>query len=583
MGGRPNALMNITPILTRELHCRDFRRALLRQRFGAGATAGALLLALVALDFWFGGLNANRLAVLGLSTSRLVVFPALVGIAPFMVFVLGLHAGAALLSTERREGTLPLLLLTEVTGFDLVLGKLLQSIFTQGLIALAALPGLILPMLALGLGAKETCFLGLACLNLLFFSVAFGLFGAVFDDTRKAASWCLFLFLPVLCYSTPFSLLIPAGSIRDGMAALQWLNPCSPVAEAQSAAAGFQVARFWIHLLATHFVGWSFALLAGFILPWAVRWRAGFNAGRLSGPAWLRARSGTVRRRGRWLDLNPLFWLNSRDRWGGLLLWLWLLAPVIAWTWLAYLIWLVKALNVASIFVIAIGLSWVVVLFSSIPAHAARQLVADRINGTLELILCTPSTAEMIAGGIWLSLRRRFLPPFALVSLFSTVLMVAGYITFGFGGMLDPDDRPRWLFCWLTGITLTPLALYALCWMSMRRALFARNTGEASAIALLQVLGTIGFCGWSLALLTGFSNSPWLRALQLLVSIAILLQFARRARRRFLGELRSAAARALLNETKPAFSQASHQLLAIAGRWRAAASLAARFPRGNRA
>jgi hypothetical protein len=118
--------------------------------------------------------------------------------------------------------------------------------------------------------------------------------------------------------------------------------------------------------------------------------------------------------------------------------------------------------------------------------------------------------------------------------------MIAGYMTNGFGGLLDPEDRGPWLFCWSSGICLIPLILVALCWMSMRRALFARNTGEASGIALVQI---VFWPGIVMGLILGNAQLDFRGALLLMITYAAtLILFAWRARRVLLADFREAAA-----------------------------------------
>ena len=250
--------------------------------------------------------------------------------------------------------------------------------------------------------------------------------------------------------------------------------------------------------------------------------------------------------------------MNSRDRWASALVWLWLVVPAVAWGWLTWIVWTLSALNVAFVFVIAIGLSWAIILLALIPAHACRQLMIDRTTGALELILCTPVTVESIARGIWLSLRRHFLLPLSVVLLIGTLLTISGYMTFGFGGMLDPNERARWLFAWSTGIIFLPLTFVAISWVAMRRTLFARNQGEASAVAFLQVLGALAFVlwflYWFLYLLAGHSNSPIRAAILVMAAFLTLLAFMLTARRQFLQNLRPSAASAFTEMEKTTLS-----------------------------
>src|SRR5262245_39186969 len=230
--------MNFVPILTRELRCGKYRLAAYRQRFGMGAATGVGLLALVLLDRWSGGV----------SLARLVVFPPLIGIVPFMLFILGLHGAGTLLSAERREGTLPLLTITRLSGWDIILGKLLQALLEQVSIFLAAVPALVLPIMALGFGLGESSSLTLESLNLLFFSQALGLVGAVFVATRVSSSWSLFFFPSIHVCSAAVSLFLPGGALRDWLIALQLLSPWVAVAHALAAAVGFRPGVFCVSL-----------------------------------------------------------------------------------------------------------------------------------------------------------------------------------------------------------------------------------------------------------------------------------------------------------------------------------------------
>jgi hypothetical protein len=112
--------MNFFPIFARELRSERESHRLRKQRLVAGLIAGAILVVLIFAERWVGGISLRRL---------ISVIPiAIAGVGPFMLLVIGLSRAGNLLSVERREGTLPLLLLTRMTGHDIVLGKLLQAL-----------------------------------------------------------------------------------------------------------------------------------------------------------------------------------------------------------------------------------------------------------------------------------------------------------------------------------------------------------------------------------------------------------------------------------------------------------------------
>jgi ABC-2 family transporter protein len=502
--------MNLFPIFASGLRAEMRKHRLRKARLAAGATAGLTLVVLVLVDRWAGGLNVTRVL-------RLV---PLAGFGPFALLVIGLNRGADLLSVERREGTLPLLLLTHLTGYDIVLGKLLQALVVELSQILATVPALVLPLIAVGFGLHELWLITLGCLNVLFCAVAIGLLASVFGNGSKAASWCLLLLLPLLAYSTPLASLLPGGAWFASLAALQVFNPCAALMHVQTAAAGLRPGACWLALLTSHVVGWGWLALAGWFLPRACRWQAGVAAKhpaqKSRWPRWIGLWNRAPEWRTRLLNRNPFLWLTSREGGPTVQVWLLLILPTAAWGWLTWLTWARRGLNIAIVLVIAAAASWLVSLLAIIPREASRRLVEDRDSGALELLLCTPLAAKGIVRGQWLCLSRRYLLPVMAVMGISSALMIAGYTTFGFGGMLDPEDRGRWLFSWSAGILLLPVCLVSVSWVAMRRALFARSAGEASAIAWLQAVGVPGFALWAvywLSVWAGLDPSWWWLAL----------------------------------------------------------------------
>ncbi len=474
--------MNLLPIFTRDLCADRDQRRLHRGRIFAGAACGLVVVALALADRWTGG---------AVNIPRLIRITPIGGIVPFLLLMIGLSLGARLLATEYREGTLPLLLLPHVTGHDILLGKLLTALALQLDSALAAVPALVLPLAVAGFGTLEITLLALACVNLLFFGLIVGLFAAIFLDEPKAMTGGFLFVLPFLASPTPLVLLVPGGFLREGLAALHWLNPGEPLAHVSSVASGIRPTAFWLPLLGSHLLAWSLFGVGGFFLPSACRWRAGTDAG---SRRWKRWAFGFVWNRlpglrTRLLNRNPYLWLSSRSPWASVQIWLFLLGSPLVWGWLTWLIWTRAGLNVAVVFAIGTAATWGVTFLATIPAEAGRQLLADRQSGAIEMLLCTPFSTHDLLQGQWLALRRRYIAPLLSTLLLSLGLMVAGYATYGFGGMLDPDDRGFWLFAWLAGIILMPLSLTTLCWVAMRRTLTVRHAGEAGGIALAEVLG----------------------------------------------------------------------------------------------
>jgi ABC-type Na+ efflux pump permease subunit len=508
--------MNVYPVFARELRSEVRSHALSRERVRAGLASGLGLAALLLADQWSGGV----------SVARMMTFLPIAEIGPIMLFIVGLSSGSNLLAAERREGILPLLLLTRLTGHDIVLGKLLRAIVLHAQTALAIMPALVVPLIAAGIGWSELWLAVLGCLNVLLFALACGLLSAVFFDGHKGTSFFVPLLLPWLFFSTPLGRLVPAGLVRDSFEALQPFNPCAALAHVQMAAIGLRPDAYWSKLLTSHALAWGLLILAGFLLPRVCCWQTCVNADR-SASKWKWRTALDVQRANAWrrrsLDRNPFHWLTSREAWPTAMVWLWLAISAALWIWFG---WLGRRSGVFIVYVLGlIGTGvWFVTLLCLVPSEASRRLVEDRQSGVLEMILCTPLSVREIIRSQWLSLRRRFLPPLLTVMALTTSYIIVGEATSGFGGMVDPEDRGLWLFVCSSAILLLPVALVAGSWVATRRALFARNNGEAGGFAVVQILvlpglalaGISGLAHWA-----GLHSDAWTTAIAVSVCFAV--------------------------------------------------------------
>src|SRR4030095_14966809 len=103
-------------------------------------------------------------------------FGCLAHVLFYLCLVPGLFLTADCLSSEKREGTLGLLFLTDLKGQDVVLGKLIAtSIQTIGGV-IAVIPSLALPVLVGGVGGSELWRVPLVLIDTIFLSLAVGMF-----------------------------------------------------------------------------------------------------------------------------------------------------------------------------------------------------------------------------------------------------------------------------------------------------------------------------------------------------------------------------------------------------------------------
>jgi len=136
--------MTFLPIVERELRVRARQRATYRNRIIA--TAGMLVV-------WFVVLLLDRSSTTADLAKELFVTLGILSLAFSMVA--GVFLTADCLSSEKREGTLGLLFLTDLRGFDVVLGKFTASSIHAVYGLLAVFPILALPILMGGVTIGE--------------------------------------------------------------------------------------------------------------------------------------------------------------------------------------------------------------------------------------------------------------------------------------------------------------------------------------------------------------------------------------------------------------------------------------------
>ena len=513
-------------------------RRLRRERFRVALVVGLGFLVWAVFDWWVGGMRLTRM----------VAAVPWLAVLPFILFTVGLSAGGRLLASEWREGTLPLLLLAGLKGHDIVLGKLLQALVAQVYLILAATPALVLPFLAAGFSPRAAGMVGLACLNIVFYGMTLRLLLSALGDGRRLKEWCVVLLAPLFLYGTAAGALVPAGVARDFLEALQWLNPCKALAHVSTAIGGFRPGAYWWPLLTSHAVAWGLAGVAGLVLSPSCRRQAGTNLGVPRRKWWRGWAARLTRRSPAWragmLERNPWEWRVSRENAPTVHIWLWFGISLVSFGWLA---WMVRSVGLPVYYVLAMGAAaaWHTVLCAVVPGEASRRLVEDRQNRMLAVVLGTPLGVEEIVRGQWASLRGRYLAPMVTTMVFSTVLMIVGYVTFGFGGMLTVDELGLWLFWWLANIIALPLLLVTLAWVAMRRTLVAQRAGDAAGVAVMMVHGipvsVLVVLYWSSYLLGMRMGWWWAAGLLSGVYVATLAIMTMRARRVFLGGLRQAA------------------------------------------
>src|SRR5690349_4841562 len=137
--------MTLLPIVERELRTAARRKGTHWLRFVAA------LLVILAVGILLVGSGSSR------SQAQVgqMVFTAVSVMAFAFCLVAGVFLTADCLCSERREGTLGLLFLTDLKGYDVVLGKLVANSVVSVYAVLAIIPMLGLPLLMGGVTFAE--------------------------------------------------------------------------------------------------------------------------------------------------------------------------------------------------------------------------------------------------------------------------------------------------------------------------------------------------------------------------------------------------------------------------------------------
>src|SRR5437773_8436128 len=132
-----------------------------------------------------------------------VLFGVLTWLSVAGVLAAGLFFTSDVLSEEKREGTLGFLFLTDLCGYDVVLGKLLTTSLRGFYALLAFLPILAVTQMMGGVTGAQYWKSSLALVNALFCSLAAGMvISAISRDSQKSLAGT-FLLLLLLGLSGP--------------------------------------------------------------------------------------------------------------------------------------------------------------------------------------------------------------------------------------------------------------------------------------------------------------------------------------------------------------------------------------------
>ncbi len=530
--------MTFVPIIERELRVRARGRAAYWTRFGVGL-AGMLICLPPALSYGpFRGPGTMGHDLLNAIVS-----------AAFLVSCAGCLLTADIIGSERREGTLGLLLLTRVRVFDVLLGKLGSAGLTSLCALVTLLPMLMLPVLAGGVTGGEAFRKGLVLLDTLFLALAAGLWASARGrEWLKTGRDALIVMAAVVL--APYLAALLLGSLGTGEGAIELLSPLCTLSAADAVIYRAGAGGYWVSLLLVQLVGW--ALLASAVFRLRRGWRE--ERGEVTGPASstlsaVEAEAARPSCRPLADDMNPIAWLLRRQR--GLRALLWAGASVgLSQHWVVPLLFrfvrptaywgVVSPLTLAIALVSGALFAWA----------ASRFFVEARRTGQLELLLTTPLGARQVVAMQWQLLKRALLWP--LVVMIVPTILQAGFVIATMGRVYGPAMSYRAMFgiSELIACVNIILGVWALCWLGVWFGLRSRGQGRAVVWTVGMAKGVpyvISVLFWILFIPLTMSpfgrRAPpyWIMTnLPQIVNLFLYLGLINWARRRLLGGLAGA-------------------------------------------
>lgn len=487
--------MTFLPIVEREL------RAMARQR---GAFWMRFITAAAALAWW--GLFSSMGGSGSVPQRAKAIFIAISVVSLRFAMLAGVFLTADCLSEERREGTLGLLFLTDLKGYDVVFGKLVSTSGLPLFSLLAVLPILALPLLMGGMSGGEFWRTALVLLVTIFFSLSTAmLVSALSKNSRMAMLGSLLVMvalaggLPVLWWLQVLVHRVPELDF------LLWASPAYTFRRALDAYYSTRSGpgEFWVSIVTLFGLGVVSLVVASVLLPrlWQEapsarpgRSRAtGRSARRFGSPAEQMTRRA-------WLSGRPCYWLATRDQlpklWAGICLGV--LLPIWLCFYAGFFFW--PRGKAEFFFAVAIFMSYGLHLIykALVAAEASRRLSEDRHSGALELLLATPlAPREIIRAqqdAVWdaFAWPRRLLVGVNLLLLW----MMVGPNPMGMPG------EPLTIFSLilLGGIVMLYLDRFALT----RAGMWAALTTQRHARAVLSTVRWIMLASWLAILLLFF-------------------------------------------------------------------------------
>lgn len=467
--------MTVLPIVARELRVSSRRWGTYVLRLGAATSA----IALAALIYLFIARGGNTPP----AEWGKVIFGVLSGFAFLYALLIGVRVTSDCISSEKREGTLGLLFLTDLKGLDIVLGKLAASALDSVYALVATLPVLAIPIL-LGSVTIGTIWRTMASLLVTaLFSVCTGMFVSAISINERKATAGTFLLICFISVGIPIGILI-LGAYLGTDEIFRWFYTLSPGTSITAAIVNdpkeIPWAMYWISLVLAVSYAIIFTGIAAYIVPRIWQQRVEGNRKLAGSASETDAFRATRQQRQQMLDVSPTCWLAGRGHLKGLWLWVFLCCVLLAWLW-------AFAENPSDMRSPWMNLGWMFfvqgVFKVFVASESVRTYAEESRQDSLELILCTPLRVPEIIRGQLLNLVRYFRWPMITLLAADVLFLLIGRV---YGRTYDGTSTVTKLFVALMVFFVLDCAAIGV--VGLWHGLIARNSRQALTSTLVRIL-----------------------------------------------------------------------------------------------
>lgn len=491
------------------------------------ATAALILFFILYFQF-------SRNSPVSVVSARLFVFTGALGCIYSLLG--GPFCTVDSLSSEKRQGTLGLLFLTDLHAHDIVLGKLIAASLDIALGLFATLPIMAIPLMMGGVSPSEYVSLVLGTFSLLFVSLTLGIFISALVNSGRVSLGVTILLLALLTFVPLIVGNQISISTSDPLApCLYLLCPAYTIELFLDLPMRAPFWRYWLHLFALISFSFFLLVLACFATYRARRDRSRGARSKLSSTLSRSLTKRSAQRRRRLLESRPVTWLEASRPFQSRLLALVVLLST--GFWVARHVWDPSDWPDDSVVVLWPAASYVAICLW-IAIDAPRRLSDDKQSGALELLLCTSYRPYEIVADALNALWRRYLPPLAIM----LALTVYSIVYFGYNNRGPTPLGEVVAISLIAGIVL-PVQICAFVSVGLYQGLASRTPWRASLMVLWKLVGLPWLLcfGW-LFLAQSASVAPWLFPLMITaLQLLLLLCFAFHARLRLTFEFRRLA------------------------------------------